>query len=161
MLSWGAAIDEPLSQSKVLFRLLGDVRRWTTQRRRCRRSASLNFFADVTLACTRGRCRQGNNTGVSAETATSLQDEKCHRAQKRGDSPKAALGWTVSRMFAFLPPGGQFRRTNNRAGPANAGSRPISPPSLASSPCDRSIPAEPKPRRLCPNGRVAQSFRHH
>ena len=48
------------------------------------------------------------------------------------------------------PPGGQFRRTNNRAGQANAGARPISPPSLASSRPDRSIPAVRKPERLCP-----------
>ena len=32
-----------------------------------------------------------------------LQDENCHRAYKRGDGPPAALGWAVSRMFAFLP----------------------------------------------------------
>ena len=43
-------------------------------------------------------------------------------------------------MFAFpRPPGGQFRRTNYRAGPAHAASRPISPPRLASSPRERSI----------------------
>ena len=62
-------------------------------------------------------------------------------------------------MFAFLPPGGQFRRTKNRDGLANAGARPISPPSLASSRRERSIPAERKPRRTCPNGMVAQSRR--
>ena len=52
----------------------------------------------------------------------------------------AALGRAVSRMFAFLLPGGQFYQTNNRAGPANAAARPISPPSLESPLRDRSIP---------------------
>ena len=52
--------------------LLGDVCRGDTQRCRFRRSASLNFFADVTLTRPRGRRRQGDNRGDSAETATSL-----------------------------------------------------------------------------------------
>ena len=55
-----------------MFRLLGDVRRGTQQRRRNRRSDSLKFFADVTLVRPRGRCRRGNNKGDTAETATSL-----------------------------------------------------------------------------------------
>ena len=41
-------------------------------RRRCRRSALLNLFADVTLVRPRGRVPRGNNRGESAETATSL-----------------------------------------------------------------------------------------
>ena len=53
---------------------------------------------------------------------------------------QAALVWAVSRMFVFLPPGGQFHRSNNEAGPANAAARPISPPPVASSPRDKSIP---------------------
>ena len=56
----------------VLFCLLGDVRRGTTQRRRCRRNASLNFFAVVPLVRTSDRCRRGHDRGDSAETATSL-----------------------------------------------------------------------------------------
>ena len=65
-------------------------------------------------------------------------------------------------MFVPPPrPGGQFRRTNNRAGQDDAAARPISPPSSVSSWRDRSIPAAQKPRRLCPTGMVAQSNRHH
>ena len=41
--------------------------------------------------------------------------------------------------WSILPPSGQFHQKNNRSGPANAAARPISPPSLASSPRDRSI----------------------
>ena len=63
--------------------------------------------------------------------------------------------------WSILPPSGQFRQKNNRSGPANAAARPISPPPFASSPCGRSIPAERKPSQLCPNGMVAQSYRHH
>ena len=47
-------------------------RRGATHRRRLRRSAALNLFADVTLVRAKGRCRRGNNKGVSAETAASL-----------------------------------------------------------------------------------------
>ena len=68
------------------------------------------------------------------------QDEKCRRVHNGGGSPKTALVWAVSRMFVFLPPGGQFHRSNNEAGPANAAARPISPPPVASSPRDKLIP---------------------
>ena len=154
-----------------MLRLLGDVRRRETQRRRLRGSASLNFFVDVTLVRTRGRCRRGNSKGDIAETATPLNycasiglrrsRKKTVAEHTRGDGPKAVLSWTVSRMFAFLPPGGQFRRTNNRAGPANAGAHPISPPSSASSSRGRSIPTERKQRSVCPDRLVAQTYRHH
>ena len=55
-----------------MFRLLGDVRRRKTKRRRNRRSASPNFFADVTLVRPRGRFPRGDNAGEFADTATSL-----------------------------------------------------------------------------------------
>ena len=60
------------ARASVSFRLLGHVRRGTTQRRRNRRSASPNFFADVTPGCKGGRCQRGNNQGDIAKTATSF-----------------------------------------------------------------------------------------
>ena len=55
-----------------MSRLLGDVRRGATQRRRNRRSASLNFFVNVTPGRPIGRRRRGNDKGDTAGTATSL-----------------------------------------------------------------------------------------
>ena len=43
------AASPTLCSGVALFRLFGGVRRGTTRRRRCRRSALLDFFADVTL----------------------------------------------------------------------------------------------------------------
>ena len=73
-------------RSLVWFRLLGDVRRGTTQRRRNRRSASPNFFADVAFVRPRGRRRREKNKGDSAETATSLNyfDATCLRRSRMG-----------------------------------------------------------------------------
>ena len=88
-------------------------------------------------------------------------DGNCRRAHRRGGGLEAPLGATASRMFAFPPPGGQFRLTNNRAGLANAAGRLLSPASLASRPRKRSVPAERKQWRFCSHGAVAQSYRHH
>ena len=54
------------------MRLLGDGCRGTARRRRCRRSASLNIFAKVTLVRPRGRFRRGNKNGDAAEKSKSL-----------------------------------------------------------------------------------------
>ena len=59
-------------RASVSSRLLGVARRGATRRRRNRRSASPDFFADVTPGCKGGRCQRGNNQGDTAETATSL-----------------------------------------------------------------------------------------
>ena len=94
-------------RASVSFRLLGDGRRGATQRRRNRRSASLNFFANVTLVGSRGRCRRANNNGDTADTATSLNffdaiGSRCARAETatghitEAALPKTALGRTVS-----------------------------------------------------------------
>ena len=113
----------------------------TTQRRRCRRSAPLNLFADVTLVRPGGRRRRGNNRGDSAETATS----RCYFAgmENAGGATDAVppqrhlVG--LFRAAKSLS-GSQVRRINNRAGQAGPAARPISPPPLVSSPRGRSIP---------------------
>ena len=128
-------------RASVSFRLLGHVRRGTTQRRRNRRSASLKFFADVAFARPRGRCRRRNNEGDSAGTATSLNFFVAiclRRSRKQNATGRKIEADCVE--WSTLPPGGQFRRPNSRGGPSDAAARPISPPSLASSPRGRSIP---------------------
>ena len=149
-------------RASVSFRLLGHVRRGTTQRRRNRRSASLKFFADVAFARPRGRCRRRNNEGDSAGTATSLNFFVAiclRRSRKQNATGRKIEADCVE--WPTLPPGGQLRRTDNRGGPANAGARPIFSPSLASSRRGGSIPAERKPKRICPNGMFARSHCHH
>ena len=144
-------------RSLVLRRLIGEFRRAKTQRRRYPRQFLLNFNADVTLVRPRGRFRRNSKIAqlFRRHQFAFRLDEIRHRAHNGGD------GWTVSRMFVFPPSGGQFRRTHNRGGPANAAARPISPPPLVSSRRDRSIPEWRKQRRLCLNGLAAQSYRHH
>ena len=117
--------------------------------------------AAIHVAFTRpkGRRRRGNNKVDSSETAAPPQDGNCRRAHERGDRPTAALGWAVSRMFVFPPPCGQFRRTNDRAGPANVCAHPISPPSLASSRRGSSIPEHRDQSSVRPDGAAAQSYR--
>ena len=61
------------ARALVLRRLLGEFHRSKTQRRRCRRNASLNFFAKVTFVLPRGGFWRGNNKDDSAETATSFK----------------------------------------------------------------------------------------
>ena len=110
----------------------------------------------------RQRCRDSNVAQfLRRRWFAAPPDGNCHRAHRRGDGLEAPLGATASRMFAFPPPGGQFRLTNNRAGLANAAGRLLSPASLASRPRKRSVPAERKQWRFCSHGAVAQSYRHH
>ena len=148
------------------------LRRGTTQRPRRRRSASLNFFADVTCVRPGGRCRRGINNGDPAETATPLNyfagvRLSCSRITNAAEHiTEAALlkRHSVGLFRACLrppPPGGQFRQTHNRGGPANAGARSISPPSLVSPPRGGSVLAGRKQRSGCPDGLVGQLCRHH
>ena len=115
-------------RASVSPRLVGDVRRGITRRRRRRRSAPLDFFADVTLARPGGRFWRGNNKCESADMATSLNyfagfGSRCPRmTNDAGYIAGATLPKHRSvRLFraANSPPGGQFRRANNRGGPAN------------------------------------------
>ena len=64
----------PDARASVLCRLLGEVHRSKTQRRRYRRNASLKIFAGGTYGRPRGGFRRGNNGGEPADTATSLKN---------------------------------------------------------------------------------------
>ena len=118
-------------------------------------SPTLVFSAREVESCGKKqgrRCRNGN-------AAQLLR----HRAKNGGASSETALRLFRGRCV-FLCPGAQSCRTKNRGDTADAAREVDSTDFFAiiiMPPPKRSIPAEGKPRRLCLNGMVAQSRRHH
>ena len=162
----------PDARASVLCRLLGEVHRSKTQRRRYRRNASLKIFTGGTYGRPRGGFRRGNNGGESAETATSLNF--CAGVGLRRSRMKTATGHIREARVPGRHLVRLFRACSCFSLRVGISAQQLTELVWLPRPIVRflrclgclpgameSIPAERKQRRLCPNGMIAQSFRHH